>query len=129
MMNKDEYILLDTNSLGYFLNEEPLELSIVGSKKIVISEITEMEIQCDKKLKKEERRLLKTFLDGITIVRLNDTIRNTAVKIRLTTSMKLMDSIIAATSQFLSLPMVTSDDKFDSVKSTTVILLPSIDKR
>ena len=28
-MDKDEYILLDTNSLGYFLNQEPLELSVV----------------------------------------------------------------------------------------------------
>jgi predicted nucleic acid-binding protein len=128
-MDKDEYILLDTNSLGYFLNQEPLELSVVGSKKIVISEITEMEIQCDKQLKKDERLILKVFLQGITIIRLNDFIRTTAVKIRLTTSMKLMDSIIAATSQHLSLPMVTSDDKFDSVKTTTVILLPPIDKR
>lgn len=128
-MDKDEYILLDTNSLGYFLNEEPLELSVVGSKKIVISEITEMEIQCDKKLKKEERVILKSFLNGITIIRLNEIIRATAVKIRLTTSMKLMDSIIAATSQYLSLPMVTSDDRFDSVKTTIVILLPAIDKR
>lgn len=128
-MNKEDYILLDTNCLGYFLNEEPLELSIIGSKKIVISEITEMEIQCDKKLKSEERKLLKTFLNGINIIKLNDTIKVMAVKIRLTTSMKLMDSIIAATSQYVALPMMTCDDKFDSVKTTTVILLPTIDKR
>jgi predicted nucleic acid-binding protein len=128
-MNSQEYILLDTNCLGYFLNGQRLELDLVGNKKIVIYEITEMEIQCDKQLTAPERKLLKMFLGGITIIYLNETIRDLAVKIRLTTSMKLMDSIIAATSQYLSLPMLITDDKFETVKTTNVILLPSIQKR
>lgn len=128
-MNKNEYVILDTNCLGYFLNGESLELNMVGTKQIVISEITEMEIQCDKLMTAQERKMLKIFLSGITIIPLNDFIKEIAVKIRLTSAMKLMDSIIAATSQFLGLPMMTCDEKFDSVKTTTVILLPSIKKR
>lgn len=128
-MNKNEYVILDTNCLGYFLNGEALELNLVGTKQIVISEITELEIQCDKLMTSQERKILKLFLSGITIIPLNDFIKEISIKIRLTTSLKLMDSIIAATSQFLGLPMMTCDDKFDSVKTTTVILLPSVKKR
>ncbi|PWK27048.1 hypothetical protein LV89_01860 [Arcicella aurantiaca] len=128
-MNQQEYILLDTNCLGYFLKGQSLELDAVGNKNIVISEITEMEIQCDKKMTAQDRAVLRTFLKGITVVYLNEVIRELAIRIRLTTSMKLMDSIIAATSQYLSLPVITTDDRFDAVKTTNVILLPAIDKR
>jgi predicted nucleic acid-binding protein len=74
-MNKNEYVILDTNCLGYFLNGESLELNMVGSKQIVISEITEMEIQCDKLMNAQERKMLKIFLSGITIIPLNDFIK------------------------------------------------------
>lgn len=122
-------IILDTNCLYNFLNGEELEVDLVGDKKIVISEITEMEVQCNPKLNSEERKLLKEFLAGITIVRLSEKIREFAIKIRLTTRMKLMDSIIAATSQFTNIAVVTCDGNFDSVKTTTIILLPAVDKR
>lgn len=123
------FVVLDTNTLLNFLNGEELEVNLVDDKKIVISEITEMEIQCQPDLNKSERALLKRFILGISVIRLNGEIRDTAIKIRLSTKMKLMDSIIAATAQFLDLPLVTCDEKFDSVKTATIILLPSVSKR
>jgi predicted nucleic acid-binding protein len=125
----DNNIILDTNCLYNFLNGEELEVDLVGDKKIVISEITEMEVQCNPKLNSAERKLLKEFLVGITIIRLNEKVRDFAIKIRLTTRMKLMDSIIAATAQFTNIAVVTCDSNFDSVKTATVILLPAVEKR
>lgn len=122
-------IILDTNCLYNFLNGEELEVDLVGDKKIVISEITEIEVQCNPNLNSIERKLLKEFLKGITIIRLNEKIRDFAIKIRLTTRMKLMDSIIAATAQFIKIAVVTCDGSFESVKTATVILLPSVEKR
>jgi predicted nucleic acid-binding protein len=122
-------IILDTNCLYNFLNGEELEVDLVGDKKIVISEITEMEVQCNPKLNSTERKLLKEFLAGITIIRLNEKLRDFAIKIRLTTRMKLMDSIIAATAQFTNIAVVTCDSNFDSVKTANVILLPAVEKR
>ncbi len=123
------FILLDTNTLLNFLNGEELEVNLVDDKKIVISEITEMEIQCQPNLRNDERKLLKEFISGLSVIRLSDEIKDLAVKIRLSTRMKLMDSIIAATAQFLNFPLITCDEKFDSVKTATIILLPSLDKR
>ena len=122
-------IILDTNCLYNFLNGKGLEVGLVGDKKIVISEITEMEVQCNPNLNRTERILLKEFLAGITSIRLNEKLRDFAIKIRLTTRMKLMDSIIAATAQLTGIAVVTCDDNFDSVKTATVILLPVVEKR
>ena len=122
-------IILDTNCLYNFLNGEELEVGLVGDKKIVISEITEMKVQCNPNLNRTERILLKEFLAGITSIRLNEKLRDFAIKIRLTTRMKLMDSIIAATAQLTGIAVVTCDGNFDSVKTATVILLPVVGKR
>jgi predicted nucleic acid-binding protein len=124
-----QFILLDTNTLLNFLNGEELEVNLVDDKKILISEITEMEIQCQPNLRYAERKLLKEFISGLSVIRLSDEIKDLAVKIRLSTRMKLMDSIIAATAQVLNFPLITCDEKFDSVKTATIILLPSLDKR
>jgi len=125
----DNNIILDTNCPYNFLNGDELEVDLVGDKKIVISEITEMEVQCNPKLNSAERKLLKEFLAGIAIIRLNEKLRDFAIKIRLTTRMKLMDSIIAATAEFTNIALVTYDGNFDSVKTATIILLPAVEKR
>ena len=128
-MRNKQTILLDTNALINFLSGELLETNIVDGRRITISEITEMEIQCNPALNLSERILLKEFLGECIIIRLNEEIKDLAVKIRLTTRMKLMDSIIAASAQWTKLVLVTGDEKFDSVKSIDLILLPSKSKR
>ena len=128
-MRNKQTILLDTNALINFLSGELLETNIVDGRRITVSEITEMEIQCNPALNSSERILLKEFLGECIIIRLNEEIKDLAVKIRLTTRMKLMDSIIAASAQWTKLVLVTGDEKFDSVKSIDLILLPSKSKR
>jgi predicted nucleic acid-binding protein len=128
-MRNKQTLLLDTNALINFLSGELLEISIVDGRRITISEVTEMEIQCNSALSSSERTLLKEFLGECIIIRLNEEIKELAVKIRLSTRMKLMDSIIAASAQWARLVLVTGDEKFDSVKSIDLILLPSKNKR
>jgi predicted nucleic acid-binding protein len=128
-MRNKQTILLDTNALINFLSGELLETDIVDGRRITISEITEMEIQCNPELNSSERILLKEFLGECIIIRLNEEIKDLAIKIRLSTRMKLMDSIIAASAQWTKLILVTGDEKFDSVKSIDLILLPSKNKR
>jgi predicted nucleic acid-binding protein len=122
-------IVLDTNTLINFLRGERLELELTENKDIYISEITEMEIQCNSNFTKSQRKELKLFLSTLFVIRLNEEIRESAIKIRLSTKLKLMDSIIAATAQISNIPLITCDAKFDSVKTAQIILLPTIDKR
>ena len=126
---EDDKIMLNTNTLINFLRGELVEVELASDKKIFISEITEMEIQCQPNFNSDYRKKLKVFLSSLSIIRLNEEIRETAISIRLTTRMKLMDSIIAATAQLMNLPLATCDEKFESVKTAMIILLPAVEKR
>ena len=126
---EDDKIMLNTNTLINFLRGELVEVELASDKKIFISEITEMEIQCQPNFNSDYRKKLKVFLSSLSIIRLNGEIRETAISIRLTTRMKLMDSIIAATAQLMNLPLATCDEKFESVKTAMIILLPAVEKR
>ncbi len=60
-MRNKQTILLDTNALINFLSGELLETNIVDGRRITISEITEMKIQCNPALNSSERILLIFF--------------------------------------------------------------------
>jgi predicted nucleic acid-binding protein len=128
-MNNQNNIVLDTNALINYLEGYELEVDLVGDKQIVISEISEMEIQCNPNLKSSDRSVLRQFLKTLIIIPLHNQIKEKSIEIRLTTRMKLMDSIVAATAQICDISLVTSDEKFKSVKTITLILLPAVDKR
>lgn len=127
-MRNKQTILLKTNALINFLSGELLETNIVDGRRITIFEIAEMEKQCNPALNSSERILLKEFLGECIIIRLHEEIKDLAVRIRLSTHIKLMDSIIAASAQWTKLILVTGEEKFDSVKSIDLMLLPSKNK-
>jgi predicted nucleic acid-binding protein len=128
-MNNQTSIVLDTNTLMNYLEGHSFETDLVGDKQIIISEITEMEVQCNPNMDSDERKMLKDFLTTVIIIPLTQTIKEIAIGIRLTTRMKLMDAIIGATAQQINISLVTCDEKFDSLKTVNVILLPAISKR
>lgn len=122
-MNREDYILFDTNALIRLLEGDPLVKLILGNKRPCISIITEMEIQCKPNMNSSERQLLKQLLDQLVIFEINEQIKNLAIKTRLSTSLKLMDSIIVATAQWINLPLVSSETKFKSASLVDIILL------
>ena len=128
-MNNQTNIVLDTNTLMNYLEGYSFETDLVGDKQIIISEITEMEVQCNPNMNSDERKMLKDFLTTVIIIPLTQTLKEIAIGIRLTTRMKLMDAIIGATAQQIKISLVTCDEKFDSLKTVNVILLPAISKR
>lgn len=122
-MNREDYILFDTNALIRLLEGDPLVKLILGNKRPCISIITEMEIQCKPNMNSSERQLLRELLDQLVIFEINEQIKNLAIKTRLSTSLKLMDSIIVATAQWINLPLVSSETKFKSASLVDIVLL------
>ncbi len=70
-----------------------------------------------------EHQLLKQLLDQLVIFEINEQIKNLPIKTRLSTSLKLMDSIIVATAQWINLPLVSSETKFKSASLVDIVLL------
>jgi len=118
-----ERILADTNALGYLQKKHPTVIALLDGKQVFISEFTEMELLCNPNLLKSERVATQSLLDDCYIVSLNEQIKQTAIKIRLSTRMKLIDSIIAAIAVWLDVPIVTHDSGFDRVKNMATVII------
>ncbi|MGD9859900.1 MAG: type II toxin-antitoxin system VapC family toxin [Marinobacterium sp.] len=99
--------LLDTNALIYAINRK---LKLPGAD-YAVSVITKMELLSWPQLSQSEDLQLRTALSGIQVLQLSETIQEAAIKIRKTTSMKLPDSIIAATAIDGGYVLVTDDEK------------------
>lgn len=98
--------------------------SLLAEKRIYISVITEMEMQCKPNIKAAERATIRELLSYCVIVDLTDAIKSRAIKVRLSTQLKLMDAIMGASAIETGLALITGDEKFSSLRGVDVIMLP-----
>lgn len=90
---------------------------------VIISVISEIELLGWYKLSSLDKRKLTTLLEDCIIMELIPEIKNIAIEIRQQIPIKTPDAIIAATSKFLQLPLVTSDKGFKKIKDIELILI------
>lgn len=107
-----EQVLADTNALGNLQNGYDVVRQILEGKHVFISEFTEIEMLCNPKESRENRLKTQLLLDDCEILYFNPRVKQMAIRIRLSTGMKLVDSIIAATAILAGLAIVTSDEGF-----------------
>ena len=74
------------------------------------SVIVRMELLSKRQMQEEEERKIISFLDDLIIISLDEKIEEKAIELRRNTSLKLPDSIIAATSIVLDALLLTDDD-------------------
>jgi predicted nucleic acid-binding protein len=114
-------ILLDTNTVLYFLSGDETISDFIKQKKIFISIITEMELLSYSKITSKELKIISGFISEITVININNDIKETAIKIRRSSKLKLPDSIIAASSIFLQIPLITADKEIKNVEGLNII--------
>ena len=90
----------------YTLDE--LEIDIAGSG-LLTSVIVRMELLSKPGLSADEEQNIRNFLGDLVVVPLDEAIEQKAVEIRRSTSLKLPDSIVAATSIVLGAVLLTDD--------------------
>ena len=74
-----------------------------------MSFISKIELFSFKKLNEREKALINDFISHTQIIHSNETIADLAIKLKQRYSVKVPDSIIVATSQFLEMPLLTAD--------------------
>lgn len=89
----------------------------------VVSIITEIELLGWHKLSLTEKHQLKSLLNDCFIMGLTSEVKNIAIQLRQTYTIKTPDSIIAATAKALELPLITSDKNFKKIKDISIILI------
>jgi hypothetical protein len=107
--------LADTNCFIYLLDENPLLLPFAEDN-WAYSFITEMEILSKKGITLKQDSLIRKMLASCSRVDHNQAITELTIKIRRKYSVKLPDAIIAASAQYLSIPLLTADKAFAQIK-------------
>ncbi len=121
-----EAIFAETNALIRLFGGDFMVLELLNGKTVFISEITEMELLCKPNASKEDKKLIQTLLDDCIIIPFSQEIKRKAIKIRLSTRMKLLDSIIGASAIIAGLSILTNDKDFSRLENEIdVILLPN----
>ena len=105
-----ERLFCDTNALIRFLEDDSLVVALLTGKQLTISVITEMEMQCKPHISASERTIIREFLSYFDVVELTEEIKQRAIKVRLSTRLKLMDAIVGASAIYTGFPLVTGDD-------------------
>ena len=95
------------------LLEKQYNLTLLGinvaEAQFFASVIIRMELLSKRQMLEEEKKRILGFLDDLIVIPLNEAIEQTAIEIRRSTSIKLPDSIVAATSIVLDALLLTDD--------------------
>ena len=108
-------LFIDTNIALYLLGGDNTLAILLQEKQIYISFITQLELLGFKQLSVQEERLIREFINQCNVIDINETIKEKTIQLRKDYQVKLPDSIIMATSIFLSIPIITSDLDFKKV--------------
>lgn len=120
-MNGSSAYVLDTNIVLQLLNGDRTLADVLNGKSLYVSFITEMELLSYSKISAADEMKVKAFLNDCYIIEMNHPLKLAAIDIRRMHRMKLPDSIIAATSVYLNLPLLTSDLEFNKLKSLQIL--------
>ena len=115
-------LLIDTNiALYLFDGDEEIE-DILQDKNVYFSFVNELELLSYNTLSKEAINIIKDFINDCILIDINEEIKNNTINIRKEYNLKLPDAIIAGTSQFLNIPLLTADKDFERIEELPVII-------
>ena len=115
-------ILADTNIVMYILNGNEAA-SAYAKDHFYVSDITEIELLGKKDITAFEYNLRKSFLNNCVIVDLTELIKKVTIKLKQKYTIKTADAIIAATSIYLEIPLITADKGFKKIQELDLQLL------
>jgi len=115
-------VLADTNIVMYILNGNKAAADFIKDH-FYVSDITEIELLGKKNIGASEYKLRKDFLDNCVIVDLTELIKKVTIKLKQKYTIKTADAIIAASSIYLNLPLITADKGFKKIKELDLQLL------
>lgn len=115
-------LLLDTNTVLYLLDGDETLAEFLNGKKLYLSIISELELLSYKHFTQKDFKILNNFIAELQIVNINQDVKNNAIEIRKSTSLKLPDCIIAATSIVLNIPLISADRALKKINNLEFIL-------
>jgi predicted nucleic acid-binding protein len=90
---------------------------------MAVSIISEIELLGFVAISENEKRKLRQLIRSCEVITLSEEIKELAITIRQKQRVKIPDAIIAATSIFLKVPLVTFDHEFAKIPNLDLLLL------
>lgn len=118
-------ILIDTNIFIYLTQGDENILEFIQDKDVYISFVTELELLSFKNITKKEEQTIEEIISQFKILDYNPSLKRKVIALRKKYNLKLPDSIILASAEYLNIPFFTSDKKLGNVQETDVILYES----
>lgn len=115
-------LFVDTNIFLYLLDGEKTVADVLSGNQIYISFITELELLSFHKLTSSDEIRIKQLIKDVTIIDINNDIKQNAIEIRQEYQLKLPDAIILASAKFLDIALFTADKQLNKVKNIKLIL-------
>jgi len=114
-------ILIDTNIAINLLKGNNRVGHLLQDREAYVSFISELELLGYQAITIEEEPWVEMFLDECIIIDINSGIKEITTYIRRQYKLNLPDAIIAATSIFLGVPLLSTDDHFERIKELIFI--------
>lgn len=108
-------LLVDTNIALYLLNGDTTIAELLDGRDIHVSFITELELLGFQDLIENDRSIIEELLSNCIIVDLNQAIKRITIDLKQQYKLKLPDAIIAATSIYMNLPLISADKDFELI--------------
>ncbi|MDX1972720.1 MAG: type II toxin-antitoxin system VapC family toxin [Candidatus Sumerlaeia bacterium] len=115
--------VLDTSVVIHLLQGSVALNSYPANSVVYCSIITEIELLGWHKISFSQRTAVEKFLNQITVMPIDDPIKQTAIELRKTNKLKTPDAIIAATAVVLEAVLLTNDQRLlglPGVKSSSL---------
>ena len=120
-MNGNRF-LLDTNIILYILSGDKIIANYLRNKILYTSIICEIELFSYKSISLNEEKEIQKFLSKFRIISIDQSVKELSIQLRKRYSLKIPDTIIAATSISLGIPLVTADKGFKQNSELTIDL-------
>lgn len=114
-------LFIDTNIIIYFLSGDDTLTELLEGKSIFISVITKLELLSYGEISSRDQLRLEKFIAECSVVDLNADVQQAAIAIRKKYKLKLPDSIIVASAQYVDLPLISADKSLRTIKEGSII--------
>ncbi len=115
-------LFIDTNIALYLLNGDEMIAGLLEGRDVYISFITELELLGFQGLEPSEIPAIESFIEDCIVIELNQSIKEKTIHIKRKRKMKLPDAIIAASSIYMNIPLLSADKGFEKLEDIQFIL-------
>lgn len=118
-----ERLVVDTSALIHLLDGTKAMVDLLNGAEVYASFVTEIEMLSSTRGTAEHLLRKKALLNELSIIDINQPIKEVTIELRKRHGLKVPDCLIAATAIHLDLPLVTTDKHFERLKDEVALYL------